>query len=253
MAESEMKIIFTVEHHRGFRFHGMGEWDKEKWTVSEDGMVIRSTRYEPNRFKSEPASELTVWYQLSDERFRTLKEFLAEVFPSYHLHHAHDAGWWTMTSFDDEGNVAHKTSGFAHWDVESAVYGYLEYSSVDVIKRERRVLQQPEVPVVRTSPTRYPSLTLECAGERLDFYEERITIGRDPHCDIVLKAATVSRKHAVILRRRYRWFICDNSKNGTYVNGKKIPEGEFYALSAGDRIVFANEERSYYIFKGWEI
>lgn len=51
----------------------------------------------------------------------------------------------------------------------------------------------------------------------------RVTIGRDPDCDIILDSLLVSRKHAIIERIGGRYEIEDlNSTNGTYINGKII-------------------------------
>ena len=49
------------------------------------------------------------------------------------------------------------------------------------------------------------------------------SIGRSKSCDITLPDSTISRDHAVLMRRESGWFIADtNSKGGTFVNGKKV-------------------------------
>lgn len=51
------------------------------------------------------------------------------------------------------------------------------------------------------------------------------SIGRSKRCDVYLNDATVSREHAVLLRRDNGWIITDTgSKAGVYVNGEKIEE-----------------------------
>lgn len=51
------------------------------------------------------------------------------------------------------------------------------------------------------------------------------SIGRSKRCDIYLNDATVSREHAVLLRRDNGWIITDTgSKAGVFVNGTKITE-----------------------------
>jgi len=53
--------------------------------------------------------------------------------------------------------------------------------------------------------------------------EDVFTIGRHPSCNINLADTKVSRKHAKIYRRHNRCFIEDlGSRNGTFVNGKRI-------------------------------
>lgn len=49
------------------------------------------------------------------------------------------------------------------------------------------------------------------------------SIGRSKSCDIVLPDTTVSRDHAVLLRRDEGWFVSDTeSKAGIKVNGRKV-------------------------------
>lgn len=49
------------------------------------------------------------------------------------------------------------------------------------------------------------------------------SIGRSKSCDITLPDSTISRDHAVLMRRESGWFIADtDSKGGTFVNGKKV-------------------------------
>ena len=51
------------------------------------------------------------------------------------------------------------------------------------------------------------------------------SIGRSKRCDIFLNDSTVSREHAVLLRRDDGWSITDtDSKAGVFVNGEKISE-----------------------------
>jgi sigma-B regulation protein RsbU (phosphoserine phosphatase) len=50
-----------------------------------------------------------------------------------------------------------------------------------------------------------------------------LVIGRSPDCDVVLRNATVSRRHAEIRNEGERWVVEDlGSKNGTGVNGRPL-------------------------------
>ena len=72
------------------------------------------------------------------------------------------------------------------------------------------------------------------AGEHFLPEGERTTIGRSPDNDIFLDDVTVSRKHAVLIRRGDEFFIEDlGSLNGTYVNRKRI---ESARLESGDEV-----------------
>jgi pSer/pThr/pTyr-binding forkhead associated (FHA) protein len=61
-------------------------------------------------------------------------------------------------------------------------------------------------------------------------------IGRDPHCDIVVGGAHVSRRHAEFLIRNGALWVKDlGSSNGSFVNGKRYEE---VALQNGDEVKF---------------
>ncbi|MGH2832622.1 MAG: FHA domain-containing protein [Solirubrobacteraceae bacterium] len=87
------------------------------------------------------------------------------------------------------------------------------------------------------SPPPGQYLTLEEGGQRrLLALEQEIThIGRGFHCELRLEDQSVSRRHAIIMRRLNSTRILDDrSSNGTYVNGRRINEA---SLTDGDVIV----------------
>ena len=64
-----------------------------------------------------------------------------------------------------------------------------------------------------------------------------LSIGRDPDNEIVLRARTVSRRHAILTFADGRWLIEDRgSANGTFVNDQRVPFGSTHPLRHGDRI-----------------
>lgn len=72
------------------------------------------------------------------------------------------------------------------------------------------------------------------------------SIGRNSDNDIVIddNSLLVSRYHATL--RMYddgSMTICDNSANGTYVNGVKVVKGVETAVRSGDEILFSKEVR----------
>lgn len=64
------------------------------------------------------------------------------------------------------------------------------------------------------------------------------TIGRDPGNDLMLQEGSLSREHARIECRAGRWFIEDRgSRNGTSVNGERLPFARSRPLRDGDRVL----------------
>lgn len=79
------------------------------------------------------------------------------------------------------------------------------------LRRHRREEKPLIMLVNKTAQTGIPVLCWESS------------IGRGKGCDITLNDTTVSRDHAVLLRRQEGWFITDTgSRSGTYVNGEAI-------------------------------
>jgi hypothetical protein len=81
------------------------------------------------------------------------------------------------------------------------------------------------------------------AGEHFTPQGERTTIGRSPECDIFLDDVTVSRKHAVLLRRDNVFYIEDQgSLNGTFLNRRRIESGR---LENGDELQIGKYKLSF--------
>lgn len=65
----------------------------------------------------------------------------------------------------------------------------------------------------------------------------KITIGRSSSCDIVVDDMLISREHAQIQQIKSAFFIKDlDSRNGTFVNDKKVPMGKYLKLTRNDTI-----------------
>ena len=72
------------------------------------------------------------------------------------------------------------------------------------------------------------------AGESFPLEGDRLTVGRRPDSDIFLDDVTVSRDHAILVRRGNDYFLDDcGSLNGTYVNRRRI---ESHRLADGDEL-----------------
>jgi hypothetical protein len=81
------------------------------------------------------------------------------------------------------------------------------------------------------------------AGESFTVEGDRVSIGRTPDAAVFLDDVTVSRNHALIVRRRDGLYIDDlGSLNGTYVNRRRI---ESHKLENGDEIQVGKYKLSY--------
>jgi pSer/pThr/pTyr-binding forkhead associated (FHA) protein len=98
-----------------------------------------------------------------------------------------------------------------------------EYEPVDV---EEEVDKAGAALVIRSGGGR--------AGESFTVEGDRMSIGRTPDAAVFLDDVTVSRNHALLVRRRDGLYIDDlGSLNGTYVNRRRI---ESHKLDDGDEI-----------------
>jgi hypothetical protein len=71
-------------------------------------------------------------------------------------------------------------------------------------------------------------------GESFPVDRERMSIGRRPDAEVFLDDVTVSRDHALLVRRGEQWHLDDcGSLNGTYVNRSRI---ESQRLQEGDEV-----------------
>jgi FHA domain/zinc-ribbon domain len=81
------------------------------------------------------------------------------------------------------------------------------------------------------------------AGESFPLDGERLTVGRRPDSDIFLDDVTVSRDHAILVRRGSDYYLDDcGSLNGTYVNRRRI---ESHRLADGDELQIGKYKLAY--------
>jgi FHA domain/zinc-ribbon domain len=81
-------------------------------------------------------------------------------------------------------------------------------------------------------------------GESFSIEGERMSIGRRPDSAVFLDDITVSRDHALLIRRGDDWHLDDcGSLNGTYVNRERI---ESHRLEEGDELQIGKYKLSYH-------
>lgn len=86
-------------------------------------------------------------------------------------------------------------------------------------------------------------------NETIRIHKAKFDVGRNPACDIHIDDKNISRIHASFYYENTSWFIMDkDSKNGTYLNGKKLEHNTKYELYPDDSITFA-QSSTYVFFK----
>ena len=69
----------------------------------------------------------------------------------------------------------------------------------------------------------------------------KITMGREQDNDIVIDSKLASRHHCIIQKIRDAYFVKDeNSTNGTFLNGRRIPPDKYVKLNAGDKLTIGS-------------
>ena len=80
-------------------------------------------------------------------------------------------------------------------------------------------------------------------GQSFPLTGEKMTIGRSPEAGVFLDDVTVSRDHAVLVRRSGAWFLDDSgSLNGTYVNRRRV---DSHKLEDGDELQIGKYKLTY--------
>ncbi len=84
--------------------------------------------------------------------------------------------------------------------------------------------------------------------ERIYIDKTKFRIGRMPgKVDYVSDNIAIGKIHAEIRKDVGKYYVVDlNSRNGTYVNGKKLNGNELYEIKNEDIIVFANSEYTFF-------
>ncbi|WP_407699872.1 FHA domain-containing protein [Stieleria sedimenti] len=74
-------------------------------------------------------------------------------------------------------------------------------------------------------------------GTEIPISGDKFLIGRSESCQLRPKSDSISRKHCILVIRDGRLLIQDlKSRNGTYVNEKRLPSDRAKVLSAGDSL-----------------
>jgi hypothetical protein len=140
----------------------------------------------------------------------------------------------------DGANYCQKCGAFlgqseAAPDSSTATYRIDETGELVPVELDEVVARQGAAVVVRAGGGR--------VGESFPLEGDRVTIGRRPDSDIFLDDVTVSRDHALLVRRGGDFHLDDlGSLNGTYVNRSRI---ESRRLEDGDELQIGKYKLTY--------
>jgi predicted component of type VI protein secretion system len=74
-------------------------------------------------------------------------------------------------------------------------------------------------------------------GKEISVSSEKFLVGRSESCQLRPKSESVSRKHCIIVLKDNKVLIQDlKSRNGTFVNEKRLPSDKAKVLKAGDQL-----------------
>jgi hypothetical protein len=119
-----------------------------------------------------------------------------------------------------------------------AYLGHAEASDPNTASYEVGDTDEVEALELDEMRTRGPMLVIRQGGgrggEAFALDKARMTVGRRPDSDIFLDDVTVSRDHAILVRRGSDFHLDDcGSLNGTYVNRQRV---ESHQLAHGDEL-----------------
>ena len=76
-------------------------------------------------------------------------------------------------------------------------------------------------------------------GQSVDLVKDLTLVGRDEDCDVRLDHKSISKLHCVIVKTDGLLLIRDlGSTNGTFLNGRRLPENTPVRVGDGDRLQF---------------
>jgi anti-sigma factor ChrR (cupin superfamily) len=92
-----------------------------------------------------------------------------------------------------------------------------------------------------TSVSMLPTIVIKLERKKVSPDESRLSLGRATVCDVVLPFSALSKVHAWMHEEEGRWVVCDaGSRNGTVVDGIKIPPNQNVQLRDGATLRFGD-------------
>ena len=120
-------------------------------------------------------------------------------------------------------------------ETTTTTYRIGETGEIEPIELDEVVAEEGAALVIRSGGGR--------TGESFALADDRVGIGRRPDAGIFLDDVTVSRDHAILVRRGADYWLDDcGSLNGTYVNRQRV---ESHHLADGDELQVGKYKLTY--------
>ncbi len=147
-----------------------------------------------------------------------------------------------LVNNQDQLTLINKANGTGIWVNGIPISDETKLSAGDEVKLGELELElvdpkkQMSTPASNVTPKSDWSISSKASWLEQNRYEinDKVIIGRDATCDIVLPLEHLSRQHVALEIRNGQLFVKDlESANGTYLNGEKVKDSP---LKAGDKL-----------------
>ena len=174
--------------------------------------------------------------ELSDSRVLELEEALQDddPAPSNIVSSIKDLEEEIMDATNIESVANNKIEDIAEMD-ESAEIKF-DPEELEPKKPEPE-LPEPDLAIENQESEASIELSLKGKKHIVTGEKESCQVGRDPSCDIIIQGKFVSRAHAKIVFKNGKFFLEDNSFNGTYI---KFDNGQKIHVSKDEQTLIAN-------------
>jgi hypothetical protein len=109
-----------------------------------------------------------------------------------------------------------------------------------VAKTIRQLLAIRDAVKANLAIPREPRLRRADGGSAVEVLDRGLMIGRDQDSDLVVSGAHVSRRHGIVRRSAHGYVLTDVSRNGIYVNGRRVDGAR--VLRVGDVVRIGEDE-----------
>lgn len=116
------------------------------------------------------------------------------------------------------------------------------------LRREKDILDSTTILKEKKKTAYFLKEGRSSVMDRIYLKEDEMLLGRDETADFRMSDSAVSKKHAKIIYRNQKYYICDlASSNGTFLNNFRLEPYEEYELKSGSRVTFGDLHYFFYL------